>query len=112
MKYENGTFGSFTEYKSLVMICDRMNLMDEKQSAYISRFIHNYNQEMMGILLIRNLHTFNFVLECIRKEYLKRLKSMEEKYDPYFVSHLRNFVISKIRKWETAMKALSRIKNE
>ena len=96
--FTDGTLGSYEEYHTLNFLSDKMNFMQPKQREYISSFIHNFNQHMKNVTDIKNEHTFRFVLEAVRKEYLIRLLALEEKYDTYFVSHLRNFFVTKIKR--------------
>ena len=97
-RFEDGTFGSFEEYGCLVMICDRMeNKLTIRESEYLSNFLHNFNTHINNIE-IKDEHTHRFVLECVRKEYVDRLSVLNEKYDPYLVSHISNYVITRIRK--------------
>jgi hypothetical protein len=98
-RFEDGTFGEFSEYGCLAMICDRLEKMGDKQSEYISHFIHNFNTHINNLFELKDEHTFRFVLQCVRDEYHDRVLALvQSKYDPYFLSHIMNYVVTKIRK--------------
>ena len=99
-RFEDGTFGEFSEYGCLAMICDRLEKMDYRQSEYISHFIHNFNTHINNLFELKDEHTFRFVLQCVRDEYHDRVLNLEYigKYESYFVSHIMNYIVTKIRK--------------
>ena len=96
---DKNTFGSNLEYRTIGKITDFINSLEEKHKNYLGSFICDFNKVMKDLKYTKLLRYTNiFLFETIKKEYLERLKVLENKYDHYFVSHLRNFIVAKLRR--------------
>ena len=117
-KMDYDTFSDSREYKTLPYIMDRVNEMDKYRQAQVSKYFNTLNKvannlsdirrTQIKLSLISNMfrHTdqnpyridIQYYQDLIIKDFISRIDRQFSKYDPKFVSYLKNFTKAKIRK--------------
>jgi len=95
LKYE--TLGDPVKYKTLIFITDYLNGLEDSKRRPVIRTINSFIKVLKDVSAIQNKKLRSYLILLVRADYIKRTQNLNGRHSPIFVSHLRNFVITKIR---------------
>lgn len=103
----NNTFGSEKEYKSLVCVHNNFNKLNKKRRNYISKFLADLSIFCADIIEVKSDKIANYSMTALKLDYKDKISKLAAKLHvensgnvevEIFISHLYNFVLTKIRK--------------
>lgn len=98
---DNNTFGSHEKYPTLKYLVEKINEMDDKDKAYISSFIQDFNGMIKNCEDIENIDFKKYVLDLIYQDTKNKINHFivdkHDKYDKNISSYLKNYVHAKIK---------------
>ena len=103
-RLDPATFENPTIYKTLPLIMARLEEMEKKDRNYISKFLIRFNRICKNISEIKDYQFKENVIDSFRQEYKIRCKRLYEHYEAYFVEHLENFIVTKLKRLKEAGK--------
>lgn len=103
-RLDPATFENPTIYKTLPLIMARLEEMEKKDRSYISKFLIRFNRICKNISEIKDYQFKENVIDSFREEYRGRCKRLYEHYEAYFVEHLENFIVTKLKRLKEAGK--------
>lgn len=98
------TFGSPEQYPTIKYISKKLDELLPRDRKYISSFLTEFQTIIKPIPELNATHYFKTaILKLIRQEYMEKLHFLELKHqdNKVLVSHIKNFLIAKIRKTES-----------
>lgn len=94
--YEN-QFGDSEKYKSLVVLTEQVFLLDKNKKGYISTFISEFNECIKRFSTIDDIDFRKYLLDLLKKDYCEKIKGMSGKYNALIISHLSNYIFTRIK---------------
>lgn len=91
-------FGDPKTYKSLIGLTSLLNQIQNKNHiAYINSIINEFNLIYKKTSLITDLEFRLKIIDLLRIEYRSKEKELNAKYNQDLVSHLINFILTKLK---------------
>lgn len=117
-KFDYDTFSDSRVYKTLPYIVDRVNEMDKYKQAKVSRYFNTLNKACNNLVELKSSKTKLYQIQRIIveksnvcylpnvsyyqslmiKDFISKIDHQFSKYDPKFISYLKNFTKAKINK--------------
>lgn len=118
VKFDYDTFSDSRVYKTLPYIMDRVNEMDKYKQAKVSRYFNTLNKACNNLSELKSSKTKLYQIQRIVteksnvcylpnvsyyqslmiKDFISKIDHQFSKYDPKFISYLKNFTKAKINK--------------
>ena len=96
-KYEIGTFGSVNESIPLSYIMERLN-DPEFNSEPIAQYLTKVNRITKDLQSYKGSKSFEYIVKCVRKDYLDKIDLFSNQYKYSFITRVRNFTDTKFKK--------------
>jgi hypothetical protein len=93
------TFGNSIKFPSLNVAIDKINELPKNQQKFFQKTLITFNQSYSYLSKCKSSVTKEYLLHLLRNELMNTLDRVqyEKSIDPSLISHLKCFIVTKIK---------------